>query len=157
MSGTMKTIDTVFALATVVLGAIVIVYALEYGYTARGNPGPGFFPFWVGVGMVALGAVNAARAVAGRERLEDSFDRAGLLRTAGITAVIAIFLLAVDWTGMLIGIGLVVIALGFVIRPTLETGFVLRLVATGVLFPVVAWLIFSFYLGVRLVTGVFGI
>jgi putative tricarboxylic transport membrane protein len=157
MSGTMKTIDTVFALATVLLGAFVIVYALDYGYTARGNPGPGFFPFWVGIGVVALGAVNAARAAAGREHLTESFDWIGLLRTAGIAAVIAAFLLTVDWTGMLIGIGLVVIALGFVIRPTLEAGFVLRLVATGLLFPFAAWLIFSFYLGIRLVTGVFGI
>lgn len=157
MSDTTRTVDAIIAIATSLLGVFVIVYALDYGYTARGNPGPGFFPFWVGVGMVILGLVNAGRAIVRIEKLDGGFDRAGMLRTAGIALIIAVFLFLVEWTGMLIGSGLVVIALGFVIHPTREASFVRRLVATGILFPVAAWLIFSVYLGIRLETGIFGI
>jgi hypothetical protein len=58
--------------------------------------------------------------------------------------------------GMIPGAFILILAIGFVISPILERGFVLRLLALAVIFPLATWLLFSVYLGIRLVDGKLG-
>jgi len=148
--------DAAFAALTILLGAWIAYAAVGYGYTAAGNPGPGFFPFWVGLAIVGLGGVNVYRAVAGMEILSQAFERIGLLKTAGITAAMVAFLWLSPLIGMLVASGLMILAVGTIIRPVWDRAFGLRLVAIAIGFPIAAYVIFSFYLNVRLVSGVAG-
>jgi hypothetical protein len=55
---TTRTIDRLFAGALLLLGLYVVWNALEYGYMRGTTPGPGFFPFWVGLALAIFSAVS---------------------------------------------------------------------------------------------------
>lgn len=48
------------------LGAFIIVEARGWDYLGPDGPGPGFFPFWYGVGMVALSLLLVAASLVRR-------------------------------------------------------------------------------------------
>ena len=91
-------------------------WGLEY-YTKLG-PGPGFFPFWLGVGLAALVAVWLAQVSrpAGRPK-EGAFlpERSGLLRIGTILAALGAMAACMD-------------LLGFKLAMFLFLGFLLRIV-----------------------------
>ena len=152
-----KTIDRLFAAFLLLFGAFVTWKALDYGYLrANGRPGPGFFPFWVGLGLMGLSAANLVRSLRGTEILDSTFERKEMLQGLGIVAVIAIYIVLVPVTGILLGIGLVVPATAFIIRPSLAPGFVARLIVIATVLPLVCYYVFGVYLQVPLTVGVFG-
>lgn len=53
----MQRIQRVAAISFIVLSAYVIMTAIEMQYYTRLGPGPGFFPFWLGVIMGVLSIV----------------------------------------------------------------------------------------------------
>lgn len=152
----MKWADTGFACLTLILGIYVVANGANYGYMSDGRPDAGFFPILVGFGIIVLSGVNILRALVGAEVIADHFDKMGLAKTAGMLAVLAIFLLTVPYVGMLLGSVPLVLALGFVINPSTSPQFLKFLVPVALLFPVAAWLIFSVNLGVRLIEGPLG-
>lgn len=152
----MKWADAGFACLMLLLGIYIVVEGLDFGYMSDNRPGAGFFPTLVGIGLIALSSVNIFRAVSSLEVVEGYFDRAGLMKTVGMLVVLAIFLMVVPYTGMLLGSIPLVLALGFVINPSLSPQFLKYLVPVAILFPLVAWLIFSVNLGVRLIEGPLG-
>ena len=74
---TTQTIDRVFAGCLVAFGAYIVWNALAYGYMRGTTPGPGFFPFWVGLGIVSLSIANLIRSRRGAEIIESQFDAIG--------------------------------------------------------------------------------
>ena len=152
-----KTIDRVFAAGICALGVYIVWNALIYGYMRGVVPGPGFFPFWVGVALIGLSVVNVARNLRGTGALDAEFDLAGLYKTLGIIAATAIVILTAPWLGMLVGSGLFILATAFVIRPRWTVGFAGKIVTIAILFPMFCYLLFAVYLGVPLVEGVFGL
>lgn len=152
-----KTIDRVFAAGICALGVYIVWNALIYGYMRGVVPGPGFFPFWVGVALIGLSVVNVARSLRGTGVLDGKFDLAGVYKTLGIIAATAIFILTAPWLGMLVGSGLFILATAFVIRPRWTVGFAGKIVTIAILFPMFCYLLFAVYLGVPLVEGVFGL
>jgi putative tricarboxylic transport membrane protein len=152
----MQKADAALAALTVVFGLWVAISGLNFGYTRGGGPGPGFFPFWVGLGIAVLGAVNVWRSLSGREIFYEFVDAAILVKVGGLAGAIALFLLAANHIGMLIGSGFLVLAIGFVIRPTLDRSFVLRLALIAIAVPIAAYVIFVVNLGVRIIPGPLG-
>lgn len=152
-----KTIDRAFAAGLCVLGLYIVWDALNYGYMRGVVPGPGFFPFWIGVALVGLSSVNLVRSLRGIEVLAAQFDLAGVLKALGIIATTAAFILTAPVIGMLLGSGLFILVTAFVIRPRWTVGFACKIVAIAVLFPVCCHFLFGVYLGVPLVKGVFGV
>lgn len=151
-----KTIDRVFAAFLLLFGAYITWNAVDYGYMVENRPGPGFFPFWVGLGLVGLSVANLWRSLRGIEVLESTFERKEMAQAGGVIAAIAAYILLVPVTGILLGIGLVVLATAFIIKPRLQPAFVARLVLIAAILPLVCYVIFGVYLQVPLVTGVFG-
>jgi len=151
-----RTIDRVFAAGLLLLGAYIVRSAIAYGYMRDAVPGPGFFPFWIGLGLAALSAVNLVRSVRGHERLDARFDRPTFLKTLAITAIVLAFVVASQWVGMLVAIGAAIPAIGFVIRRQYTTRFAVTMAALAVGFPLLAYLLFGVYLRVPLVRGPFG-
>ncbi len=68
-----------FAGCLVVLGLYIVWNALAYGYMRGTTPGPGFFPFWVGL-IVVLAASTGARA---------SLDAAIVIALIGFLSTVA--------------------------------------------------------------------
>ena len=153
---TTKTIDRLFAGALLLLGLYIVRNALVYGYMRGTTPGPGFFPFWVGLALVGMSAVNLVRSLTGAERLEALFDRAGFLKALAIVAAVVGFILAAPWIGLLLGTALLIPITALVIRPRWTMAFAATIVTIAILFPVVCHYLFAVYLQVPLIEGPFG-
>jgi hypothetical protein len=151
-----KTVDRLVAAFLVVLGIWVVWNAAAYGYMRETTPGPGFFPFWVGLGLTALSAVNLARSFRGTEVLKAEFDRAGLLKTLGIIAAVAAFIALAPVLGLLFGGSLLIVATAFIIRPRWNASFAATIVSVAVAFAILGHFLFGVYLRVPLVRGVLG-
>jgi cell division protein FtsW (lipid II flippase) len=106
---------------------------------------------------VGLSIANLIRSLRGAEILESQFDAIGLYKALAIVGVVAGFILLTPWLGMLVGSGLLVPALAFVIRPRWNRRFAATIVAVTVSYPVLCYYLFAVYLQVPLVRGVFGI
>jgi putative tricarboxylic transport membrane protein len=65
-------------------GAYVTYAAARLEYASEFGPGPGFFPFWLGIGIFSLGAALAVRAALGAPRAAEGVRgrSAGLGRAA---------------------------------------------------------------------------
>ena len=103
-----RTADQVFAAALLALGAYIIRNALAYGYMRDALPGPGFFPLWIGLGLIALSAVNLVRSVRGHEVLASRFDGPTVVKTLAITVIVLLFVITSPWLGMLVAIGIAI-------------------------------------------------
>jgi len=154
---TTTTIDRVFAGCLAALGLHIVRNAVAYGYMRETTPGPGFFPFWVGVGIVALSVANLVRSLRGTEVLEAQFDATGLYKALAIVGIVAAFIIMTPWLGMLIASGLLVPAISAVIQPRWTARSAATILAIAVAFPILCHFLFAVYLQVPLVTGVFGI
>lgn len=62
------------ALGFCALSITVIMIARTYSYRSSTGPGPGFFPLWLGIFMLALSLIWIAQLIAERAK-EDSRDR----------------------------------------------------------------------------------
>jgi hypothetical protein len=153
---TTRTIDRLFAGALLLLGLYVVWNALEYGYMRGTTPGPGFFPFWVGLGLAVLSVVNLVRSLAGAERLEAVFDFIGLWKTLGILAAAVVFVLVTPWLGMLAASGLLIPAVAFIIRPRWNGSFAFTIVVVSITFPILCHFLFRVYLRVPIDRGALG-
>ena len=151
-----KTLDRIFAAGTGVLGIYVVWNALNYGYMRGVVPGAGFFPFWVGVGLIGLSIVNLVRSVRNIEVLTATFELAGSLKALGIVVATVALILTAPFLGLRLGSGLFILATAFVIRPRWTPGFAARIVAIAIGFPIFGQFLFGVYLRVPLVEGVFG-
>jgi hypothetical protein len=152
-----KTIDCLFAGCLSVLGLYVVWNAVTYGYMRGTTPGPGFFPFWVGLAMVGLSVTNLVRSLRGLEVLKSQFDAVGLYKALAIVGAITLFIVMTPWLGMLVASGLLVPAIAFAIRPRWTPRFAATVLMIAVGFPVLCHFLFAVYLRVPLVRGVFGI
>lgn len=153
----MKMIDAAFAAITVLFGFWISIEGLSYGYlVSESRPGSGFFPFWVGVVIAVLGAINVFRSLAGLEQLSEAFEASGVARTAGLSLVMIVFLVVVPWLGMLLASGILILTSGLIIRPTKEFYFIARLLCLSVILPASAYIVLHLILGVRLIDGFLG-
>ena len=85
---TTKTIDRAFAGAVLLLGLYIIWNALEYGYTRGTTPGPGFFPFWIGLLLTIFSAINLVRSLSGAEVVWWVLAGHGARRRLGLGAAV---------------------------------------------------------------------
>ena len=154
---TARTVDAIFAGLLGVLGVYIVTRAVEYGYLRETTPGPGFFPFWVGLGLVGLSVANVVRSVRGIERVTAEFDGPTLRKSAAIIAIVTAFILTSPLLGMIPASGLLVPALAVVIRRHWTARSLVALLALSVAFPIACYFLFAVYLRVPLVTGVFGV
>jgi len=153
---TTRAIDRLFACCLILLGAYIIWNAIAYGYMRGTTPGPGFFPLWIGLGIVALSTVNLVRSLAGRDRPDASFDLPGLYKTLAIIAAVIIYIALTPLLGMVAGSAWLIPAIAFIIRPRWDGRFAVTILVIAAAFPVLCHYLFGVYLQVPLATGVLG-
>jgi hypothetical protein len=153
---TTRTIDRLFAGALLLLGLHIVWNALEYGYMRGTTPGPGFFPFWVGLALAIFSAVNLVRSMSGAEVLDSLFDAGGFFKALAIVASIVVFILITPILGLLLGTALLIPVVAFIIRRSWTPSFAATIAAIALVFPVIGHFLFGVYLQVPLVKGPFG-
>ena len=149
----MKTGDIVSGAVLAGLGIFIIVEARGWEYVGPDGPGPGFFPLWYGVCMVALSVLLAATSLVQRASVPAqpvNWREVGRALTA--------------WTGLALCVGLLKI-LGFLLAFGLFTFFLVAVmyrrplgtaIAVSVGMPVGFYLLFPVALNVALPVGKLG-
>ena len=80
------------------LGVYIITQAWRWEYLGADGPGPGFFPLWYGIAIVALSLVLVATSV----RQSTSVDWTGARRAFAAWAAFAIAAAALKWLGFVL-------------------------------------------------------
>lgn len=149
----MKTGDIVSGAVLAGVGVFIIVEARGWEYVGPDGPGPGFFPLWYGVCMVALSVLLAATSLVQRASVPAkpvNWREVGRALTA--------------WTGLALCVGLLKI-LGFLLAFGLFTFFLVAVmyrrslgtaVATAVGVSLGFYLLFPLALNVALPIGKLG-
>ncbi len=150
--GTRNSGDLWSGLALAVLGAYIVVQAWGWDYLTPEGPGPGFFPLWYGIAIVALSTVLVVSHLRQRSSLgiTIAWDRVGRALASWLALVASVALFK---------------PLGFVISFALLTYFLVAVmyrrpqkVAAAVAVAGAAgfYLVFSLGLGVPLPAGPLG-
>ena len=134
------------------LGVLIVLEARHWDYLAPEGPGPGFFPVWYGIAMIALSlglvAVSLKQRAGSGEPVRWGEVGRALFAWAALTACLAL-----------------IKVLGFAITLALLTLFIVCVmyrrpvfhgVAAGVLTSAGFYLVFPLALNVELPRGVFG-
>lgn len=146
--------NLISALGLGAFGAYVISVAAKLAYVSEVGPGPGFFPFWLGAGLIVFAAALAAMSLSAPERRardRTSWSQMAARALAGwIALMVAIALL-----------GRIGFLLSFVILATFLVAFLDRrpvLLAVGVAVGLAAafHLVFVIALDVSLPVGFWG-
>ena len=141
----MRAADLVTAALLMLLGGIVIYEALRLGIGwGIGGPGSGFFPFWLAVLLVAVGAVVCLQALLWGSR-HPFVTRERFAPVLKVVVPLAGFIVLTDPPGPLPGLGLYVAAgiyLGFYMRWVGRHDW-RAVVALSIAVPVITFLIFE--------------
>ena len=111
----MKTGDIVSGGALAGLGIFIITEARRWEYLGPDGPGPGFFPLWYGIALVALSALLIATSLAQRAR-----EPGGAVNWRQVGRALA------AWAGLAACVGLLKI-LGFLLAFGLFTFFLVAM------------------------------
>jgi putative tricarboxylic transport membrane protein len=135
------------------LGVFIIVEARRWDYMAPDGPGPGFFPMWYGIAMVALALGLLVASLRGRaggsgERVNWREVGRALYAWAALTACLALLKVL----GFMLSLALLTLFIVSVMyrRPLLHG------IAAGVLTSAGFYLLFPLALNVELPVGVLG-
>jgi len=139
------------ALLWFIVGVVVIFQSWELDYMAEYGPGPGFLPFWLGVGFISLGIALFVKAFFSGNRDETIAipnRRATFQLLLVLAAILGLALLA-EKIGFIICIGLMFFfLLAFVERQGWRFSLVM-----GIGSALVFWIIFELGLELRLPSG----
>ena len=111
-------VEAIVATCIVILGAVVLQgsWALGSGWTSDG-PGPGYFPFYIGIILCISGVGTLYQALFGKTRNTDVFvDGEQLKRVLSVLIPAIVYVLAVQFLGLYVAsavyIALFMIVLG---------------------------------------------
>ena len=105
-----KTMDVVVALLFIAVGALVVVDSVRVGFR-WGSDGPqaGYFPFYIGLIIIAASLANLVRAVL-RDPHAVFVERGQLALVMQVLVPTAVFVAAVAWLGMYVSAALFIAA-----------------------------------------------
>lgn len=150
-------LDQLFAAFLIGFGGYIVWTGLDYGYMRGTTPGPGYFPVLIGIAIIVLSIVNLLRSLAGAENLKDTMARIDIIKTITLTAALVGVVVLTPLVGLMLAVSLFMFAAAFVIRPSLERKFLVRLIPTCILVPVILNYMFTTFLRIPIPTGMFGI
>ncbi len=139
-------------LALAGLGAYIIAEAAQWEYLGQDGPGPGFFPLWYGIAMVALSLGLVASSALRHPGADERVDWGKASRAFAAWAALALSVAALELLGFLVAFAALVFFLVAVMyrRP-------LRVAATMAVASAAAfYVLFGLALGVPLPAGVLG-
>jgi putative tricarboxylic transport membrane protein len=145
-------VDQVSALLWLIVGIVVLIGSLDLRYRDEYGPGPGFLPFWLGLGLIFLGLMLLARAIFGRKDKEEDISLPSKYATLQMSLVMVGFFGFVflgDKVGFLPCIGLMFLFLLAVVE---RRGWKFSL-AMSLISALFFWVVFEVGLKLRLPLG----
>ncbi len=150
--------NRVFAIICLGVSLWLILESFKYNYTVKYTPGPGFFPFWLGVVLslfsIALLLETIFKGRHGKKASEPSLmpEKHSLYRVGLIT----LFTAAISLLMTSLGFVLSVILFVSVILFSMERVPVVRSVITGLAMSACIYLIFEYWMEISLPAGLWG-
>ena len=143
--------DVLSAAVLAALGVYIFMEARNWSYIGDDGPGPGFFPIWYGVAMVALSLWLIVKTITKKPAAETP-DWPGIGRALLTWAVFAGCAALMGWLGFLIAFAILTFFMvAFVFRqPPLTAAVVAVCTSAGF------YVVFPLALNVALPTGVLG-
>jgi putative tricarboxylic transport membrane protein len=139
--------DAIEAVATLALGAGAAVAASKLPFGGLRNPGPGFFPWWLGLVLLLLGAVLLGQAL--RNRASATGGAARPWKVVLLLAALAVYVLVLDAAGYAIATFLLVVFMLRGLEPhRWPLALTVAVVAAGG-----SYVLFAVWLGVPLPAG----
>lgn len=143
-----RNLDIGVSALLVAVGAYVAWQGLSYGYLDAGIPGAGFFPLWIGFGLVASATVNLVKSLR-RASVLAAIEGKEMLRIALCSLAMLVFVWLGDVIGMIAAAFLLMVAIGAIFGPaTIRFYAVLAVVSAGM--TAVLYFIFGIMLAVPL-------
>jgi len=135
------------------LGVYVVLEARQWDYLTPEGPGPGFFPMWYGIALVALSLLLiVGRLRQPRSELEEGVNWQEVSRALGVWLAFALSVALLKVLGFLMAYAaLACFVVCVMYRRPLTTG-----LATGIGGAVLFQLVFPLALDVKLPVGIFG-
>lgn len=142
--------DVISGAALAALGVFILTNALEWAYLGPDGPGPGFFPFWYGLLMIALSLYLVVKAVARPDAAaRAALDWPGIGRALGTWALFAGSIAVMEPLGFPVAFALMATGMiWFIMGKPLLTA-----LATAVPAGIGFWIVFSLLLGLNLPAG----
>jgi hypothetical protein len=148
--------DKAFSAFLVLLGAFIVVSALNYGLFKDGVPGAGLFPIIAGTAIMGLSVVNLLRQMRSKEVVEGRVGRGEILPILGISLLLAVFVALSPWLGVLLQLPFVLIVMSYLVEPRRGLLWFLQIVGLSVAVCVFSYFLFEKWLGVLFPPGPFG-
>lgn len=146
-------VEAIVATCIVILGAVVLQgsWALGSGWTSDG-PGPGYFPFYIGIILCISGVGTLYQALFGKDKNTDVFvDGEQLKRVLSVLIPAIVYVLAVQFLGLYVA-SAVYIALFMIILGKFSP---IKSVITSVLVITLFFFMFEVWFRVPLFKGQF--
>lgn len=146
-----KRVDQVSSILWIAFGIFVIIQSHKLDYTDDFGPSAGFFPFWLGVLSIFLGAMLAIQASLSRTQKQEITiaSRSTAPKMLMIIVGLFIFLLLIERTGFFLAAGLLFLFLLYVVeKQSLKYS-----LSAAVLSFLLLWLIFGVGLKLQLPVG----
>lgn len=153
----LNTLDRIFAGAQFLLGAYIIVIALDYGLIRGPDvPGAGFFPLLAGIALCLLSAANLARSFLGLENYTELVSLRQVRSIIVVVLAIACYLILAPYLGMLLALPPLILAIGIGIQGEIDRGLLVRLAIIALILPVGCYAVFAWFLDVSIIEGPLG-
>ncbi|MGH6768692.1 MAG: tripartite tricarboxylate transporter TctB family protein [Xanthobacteraceae bacterium] len=143
--------DVISGAVLAALGAYIVFEASGYSFRGEDGPGPGFFPIWYGVLMIALSLMlMVTTAMKGGPATE--YDWPAIGKAIGAWLAFAVSTALMGWVGFLVSFALLTFFMVVVIfrQPPLRAVIVAVCASAGF------YIVFPLALGVNIPTGIFG-
>ncbi len=148
--GFVKDRDVLSGSALAGLGVFILVNALQWNYIGPDGPGPGFFPLWYGIAMIALSLYLVVKsAVKPDPDARSPLDWRGVGRALSTWAAFALCVALMEPLGFPVSFGLLAF---FMVSPVMGKS-VLAALLTAVGLSTGFWALFSLALGINLPMG----
>lgn len=142
--------DVISGAVLAALGVFILARALEWNYLGPDGPGPGFFPFWYGVLMIALSLFLVVKAcIKPDAQSRAAVDWHGTGRALGTWALFAGSIALMEPLGFPLAFALLVFG---VVWLMMGKGILVAIV-TAVPMAAGFWLVFVVALGINLPIG----
>ena len=139
-------------LALALLGGYIVAQAWQWDYSTPEGPGPGFFPLWYGIAMLALSALLVASNLRVAPARGKAADWPRIRRALGVWLALAVAVASFKLVGFVVGVALLTyFIVAVVYRKPPRTAAIVA-AATGAGF----YLVFDLALGLALPAGALG-
>lgn len=150
--------NRVFAIVCLGMSLWLVLESSNYHYTVKYTPGPGFFPFWLGV-VLALFSIALLIETVRKKGTRDPKEPSRQLEWQALCRIGAITLLTVVFAVLMsspLGFALSAALFIAVILCSLERVTVVKSVITGLIMSGCVYLVFEYWMEIGLPAGFLG-